>query len=194
MVAKKILLIDDEEIIRMSLQQDLQDEGYKVDIAENGEPALAMLSNHYDLIITDLMMERVDGITVLEKAREANPQQAVFILTGYGELDSAINALRLGATDYLLKPYNYDELMLRIKNCLANQELRKKITFYEKILPVCCDCRKIRDDDGCKPGEGEWLTMEQYFHLKMDIKSSHGYCPECYQKEIAAIEKLGKLP
>ncbi len=184
MTAAKILLIDDEEIIRLSLQQDLQDEGYEVDTAEDGEPALEMFGNGYDLIITDLMMEGVDGMTVLKKAREANPQQAVFILTGYGELDSAINALRLGAADYLLKPYHYDELLLRVKNCLENQELRKRITLYEDILPICSSCKNIRDDENCEPGLGKWLTMEQYFYRKMDLKPSHGYCPECYKKEM----------
>lgn len=187
MIAPKILLIDDEEIIRLSLQQDLQDEGYEVDTVEDGKPALEMFGNGYDLIITDLMMEGVDGMTVLKKSREANSQQAVFILTGYGELNSAINALRLGAADYLLKPYKYDELLLRIKNCIENQELRKKVTLYEDILPICCDCRKIRDDEGCESGAGEWLTMEQYFHQKMDLKSSHGYCPECYEKGMNII-------
>lgn len=189
MITQKILLIDDEKIIRLSLQQDLQDEGYEVDTAKDGEPALAMFANNYDLIITDLMMEGVDGITVLKKAREVNPQQAVFILTGYGELDSAINALRLGAADYLLKPYNHEELLLRVKNCLDNQELQKKIQFYESVLPVCCTCQKVRDDEGVEHGTGKWFSMEKYFHKKMNIKSSHTYCPECYQKEMNLLAK-----
>ena len=189
MTAQKILLIDDEEIIRLSLQQDLQDEGYEVDTAEDGKPALAMFTNGYDLIITDLMMEGVDGMTVLKKSREANPQQAVFILTGYGELDSAINALRLGAADYLLKPYNHDELLLRVKNCLENQELLKKITFYEDILPICCVCHKIRNDKGVGHGEGEWSNIEKYLHQKMGVRPSHTYCPDCYQREMDLVEE-----
>ncbi len=190
MTTPKILLIDDEEIIRLSLQQDLQDEGYEVDTAEDGEPALKMFANGYDLIITDLMMEGVDGMTVLQKSRQANPQQAVFILTGYGELESAINALRLGAADYLLKPYNLEELLLRVKNCLANQELQKKVKLYENILPICCECKKIRDDDGKEPGSGEWLSLEHYLHLKAGVELSHSYCPECYRKRMAELDKL----
>ncbi len=192
MTAKKILLIDDEEIIRLSLQQDLQDEGYEVDMAADGETAVMMFNRGYDLIITDLMMEGMDGLAVLQKARENDPHQAVFILTGYGELSSAIDALRLGAADYLLKPYNYEELLLRIENCLEKRELRKKVTLHEGILPICCDCRKIRDDEKCAFGEGEWLTLEQYFHRKTDIKLSHSYCPECKEKCLLQIEKMGR--
>ncbi len=190
MTAEKILIVDDEKIIRVSLQQDLQDEGYMVDTAKDGETAIKMFDKKYDLIITDLMMEGVGGIEVLKSAREINPHQAVFILTGYGELDSAINALRLGAVDYLLKPYNYEELLLRIANCLEKSELQEKIRFYEDILPICCECGKIRDDDGCERGAGEWLSVEQYFYRKMNLKSSHGYCQECGQKQLDEIQQL----
>lgn len=188
MTAEKILIVDDEEIIRMSLQQDLQDEGYLVETAEDGVAAIKMLERGYELIITDLMMEGVDGIEVLKKAREGNPQQAVFILTGYGELDSAINALRFGAVDYLLKPYNHEELLLRIANCLEKMELQRKIRFYEDILPICCDCGKIRDDEGCERGTGEWLSVEKYFYRKMNLRASHGYCEECGQKHLDEIQ------
>ena len=192
MISKKILLIDDEKIIRLSLQQDLRDEGYEVETAADGETGVAMFDREYDLIITDLMMEGMDGVEVLQRAKEKDPYQAVFILTGYGELKSAINALRLGAADYLLKPYNYEELLLRIQNCLEKQELRKKISLYENILPICCDCRKIRDDEKCGFGKGEWLSMEQYFHQKMNIMPSHGYCPECAEKFFQEIEQKGR--
>jgi len=192
MTIKKILLVDDEDIIRLTLQQDLQDEGYAVDTAADGKTAVTMLDKGYDLIITDLMMEGVDGIALLETARKNDSQQAVFILTGYGELNSAINALRLGAADYLLKPYNYEELLLRIENCLDKQELRKKVKFYEDILPICCDCKKIRDDENNEFGKGEWLTTEEYFYRKTDFKLSHSYCPECKKKCLRQIEEMGR--
>ena len=190
MAEEKILIVDDEEIIRVSLQQDLLDEGFIVDIAEDGNTAIGMLDTKYDLIITDLMMEGIGGIEILKAAREKYPQQAVFILTGYGELDSAINALRLGAADYLLKPYNYEELLLRIGSCLEKRELQRKITLYEDILPICCECGKIRDDEGRERGTGEWFSVEQFFHKKMNLKSSHGYCDECGQKQLDAIRKF----
>jgi len=190
MAEGKILIVDDEEIIRVSLQQDLLDEGYHVDIAEDGKTAIGMLDTKYDLIITDLMMEGIGGIEILKTARERYSQQAVFILTGYGELDSAINALRLGAADYLLKPYNYDELLLRIGSCLEKRELLRKIKLYENILPICCECGKIRDDEGHERGAGEWFSVEQYFHKKMNLKSSHGYCDECGQRQLDAIRKF----
>ena len=189
MAEENILIVDDEKIIRVSLQQDLLDEGYIVDIAEDGETAIGMLDKKYDLIITDLMMEGIGGIDVLKTAREKYPQQAVFILTGYGELDSAINALRLGAADYLLKPYHYEELLLRIGNCLEKRELQRKIKLYENILPICCECGKIRDDEGCERGTGEWFSVEQFFHKKLNLKPSHGYCDACGQRQLDEIKK-----
>ena len=161
-----------------------------VDIAEDGETAIRMLDRKYDLIITDLMMEGIDGIAVLRSARELNPKQAVFILTGYGELDSAINALRLGAADYLLKPYNHEELLLRISSCLEKRGLQRKINLYEDILPICCECGKIRDDEGRERGTGEWFSVEEYFHKKLNLKPSHGYCEECRQKQLDEIRRF----
>lgn len=192
MMIKKILLVDDEDIIRLTLQQDLQDEGYEVETAADGKTAVTMLDKGYDLIITDLMMEGMDGIALLETARKNDPHQAVFILTGYGELNSAINALRLGAADYLLKPYKYEELLLRIENCVDRHELRRKVELYEDILPICCDCKKIRDDEKCEFGKGEWITPEEYFYRKTDLKLSHSYCPECKERCLRQIEEMGR--
>lgn len=192
MAEENILIVDDEDIIRVSLQRDLLDEGYVVDIAKDGKTAIGMLDKKYDLIITDLMMEGIGGIDVLQTAREKYPQQAVFILTGYGDLDSAINALRLGAADYLLKPYHYEELLLRIESCLEKRELQKKIKLYENILPICCKCGKIRDDEGCERGTGKWFSVEKYFHQKLNLKSSHGYCDDCGKKQLDEIKKYQK--
>lgn len=138
------------------------------------------------------MMEGIGGIEVFKTAREKYPQQAVFILTGYGELDSAINALRLGAGDYLLKPYNYEELLLRIGSCLEKRELQRKIKLYENILPICCECGKIRDNEGCERGRGRWFSVEQYFHKKLNLRSRHGYCDDCGKRKLDEIKEYQK--
>lgn len=115
----------------------------------------------------------------------------VTILTGHATIGTAIEALRLGASDYLLKPYEKDEMFLRVENCLKKLELQRKVKLYEDILPVCCKCNKIRDDTGKMHGEGEWMNMAAYMEEKARIKVSHGYCKECYddvQKEIDKLE------
>ena len=188
MKSKAILLVDDEALILESLGRDLKIEGYGITTAENGERAIAIMKNkQFDLVITDLMMEGLDGIKVLKQAKKIDPVLPVIILTGYGDLTSAIDALRLGADDYLLKPCDIDELLFRISNCLEKQEIKRKIKLYEDILPVCSVCKKIRDDTGKEPGKGEWMTVEEYIERKAGVLFSHGYCKECYEDALKDI-------
>ena len=187
----KILIIDDEVLIRESLQADLNHVGYETGTADNGEAALAELDqDNYDLIITDLMMDGISGIELIGMVKEKDPTLPVIIITGYGELGSAIEALRLGTVDYLLKPYNTDELMLRINNCLEKRELQKKINAYENILPVCCECKSIRDDRGKEPGSGDWFSMEDYLQQTIGVKLSHTFCDKCMQKQREEMTEL----
>ncbi|MEA1923365.1 MAG: response regulator [Pseudomonadota bacterium] len=189
----RVLIVDDENSIRISLADELEDEGYSVTTAASGEEAFTILKeNDFDLIITDLIMEGIGGIEVLKKAKTLDPVISVLILTGYGNLETAIAALRLGADDYLLKPCEIDELLLRVKRGLEKREMQKKIALYENIIPVCAGCKKIRDDDGREPGSGEWLQMEAYIIRKTGVQPSHGLCPECAEKMRAELDSIGK--
>lgn len=202
-----ILLVDDEEIIRKTVSTDLKDKGYNVTAVESGEEVLKALQKaedkganersgerpfSYDLVITDLKMELIDGIQVLKAVKEISPETMVIILTGYGNLRSAIDALRLHADDYVLKPCNIEELDFRIAHCLERREFQRKVKLYEKILPVCCVCKKIRDDTGIRHGTGKWMDMEVYIRDKAGVDVSHGYCPECAEKTLreAGITKI----
>ena len=188
MKKKIILLVDDEEIILKSLSRDLRTEGYDVITAENGESAIAELKNKdFDLVITDLMMEGLDGMQVLKQAKKSALDLPVIILTGYGKMSSAIDALRLGADDYMLKPCNVGELFFRVSNCLKKNELMKKIKLYEDILPICSVCKKIRDDTGKEHGKGEWMSVETYIKSKTGVLFSHGYCNECGKAALNGI-------
>jgi len=190
MSKKTILLVDDEPIIRKTLAGKLKDEGFTVLTAENGDKALAFLSTtRIHLVITDLMMEGMNGIQVLEGVKAKSPETAVIILTGYGDLTSAIDALRLGADDYLLKPCDLNELLFRMNKCLEKQELKQMVQIYEEILPICLDCKKIRVDGGSNSGEGNWIPVDQYLTKKAGKSMSHGYCPECGEKFLESIEK-----
>lgn len=174
-----LLLVDDEESIRFSVGKQLEKEGYRVSTAESGKKAIEMIGEkHFDIIITDLMMDGVDGIEVLEKTRELHPDTPVMILTGYGSLSTAVEALRLGAFDYLQKPCDKNELLLRTNRCLDFLKLQRKIKTYEQILPVCSVCKKIRNDDGREPGTGVWMEPDVYLDKKTEIVTSHGYCDE----------------
>lgn len=193
MLHKTILLVDDEAIIRKTLAGKLSDEGYTVLTADGGPAALAYLATtRINLVITDLMMEGMNGIQILEEVKAKNAETGVIILTGYGDLTSAIDALRLGADDYLLKPCDLNELLFRMNKCLEKQSLKQMVKIYEEILPICLGCKKIRDDSNTEHGKGQWLPADQYLAKKSGKNMSHGYCPDCGQEFLESIEKLIK--
>lgn len=188
MQRKTILLVDDEQIIIDSLFRELTCDELKFDVvrATSGMEAIAQIdSNGFDLVVTDLQMPGIDGFQVLKAAKQKDAQTMVIILTGYADLDAAIDALRLGADDFLQKPCDTDELLYRISNCFVKQDLQKKIAFYEDILPICSYCRKIRDDHQGVHGEGNWYSLEEYFSQVQGVHISHGCCPDCFAKEMA---------
>jgi hypothetical protein len=73
-------------------------------------------------------------------------------------------------------------MMFRVKNCLEKQELTRKIFLYQKILPMCCVCKKIRDDSGRQLGTGDWITIEKFIHEQADLDITSSYCPDCAKK------------
>jgi len=189
----EILVVDDEESIRTVLRLDLEQLNYGVDEAGSGKEALEILKNiHYDLMITDLKMEGMNGQELMQKVKKIRPELMVIMLTGYASLDSAIGALRLGASDYLRKPYDKSELIIRISKCFEILEMNKKVKLYENILTVCCVCGQFQDDTGKAPGEGEWLRPEVYLSRRAKVEPSHSYCPECFPKEKQKIAEFRK--
>lgn len=123
-MAERILIVDDEEIIRDSISFILMKENYEVSTAKNGKEALMMhLENPYDIVVTDLEMPEMKGIELLDRIRQATPETFVIIITAYGSLDSAVSALRLGAFDYIIKPIDFDDLLFRIKKILIHKNL-----------------------------------------------------------------------
>ena len=187
----RILLVDDDIFILTGIAKDLESEGYNITTAENGSRAIELLKAHdFDLVITDLVMDAVDGIQVLSFAKQHNPDTMVIILTGYGDLNSAIAAIRSGADDYMLKPCEPEEMYFRVSRCIERIELKNRVKSYENILPVCCVCKSIRDDSGGDPGQGRWMSVEKYIHskAKMDITST--YCPDCARKAMETIDDV----
>jgi DNA-binding response OmpR family regulator len=126
---------------------------------------------------------------VLKRSKEIDPTIIVIILTGYGDMLSAIEALQNQADDYVLKPCESAEMFLRVERCLEKHELARRINLYQKILPICCVCKKIRDDTGRERGRGPWVPVEQFMHeqARLDITSS--YCPECAQRSLQQFKK-----
>lgn len=127
----KILVVDDEPGVLTTVQAVLQREGYDVDAAGDGASALAAIGHtHYDLVLTDLKMPDVDGLAVLAEVRKRSPQTVTVIMTGFGSLGSALEAVQLGAYEYLLKPTEVSELKQAVERSLERKRLSEIDTLY----------------------------------------------------------------
>jgi two-component system response regulator AtoC len=124
----KILVVDDEELIRWSLTENLRAEGHEVLTAETGEEGLEITKAEMpDLIVLDYRLPGMDGLEVLRRIKEINANQLVIMMTAFGAVDKAVIAMRLGAYDYLNKPFNQDELKLSIAKALEATRLRREV-------------------------------------------------------------------
>ena len=175
-----ILLVDDDVIITTAIGANLEEEGYEVTTANSGEEAIKLLHDgSFDLVITDLMMTPMDGIEVLKETKKIDPDIMVIVLTGFGDMTSAIRALQLNADDYMLKPCEMEEMFFRVSRCLKKMEFKRKIKIYEHILAVCCVCKRIKVDKG----ENErWISLEEYMQENAHMEVTSVYCPECQEK------------
>lgn len=121
-----ILIVDDEEGLREGLSKLLEDEGYTVECAEDGEKAIEIVrSTHIDLMLTDMRMPGMSGIELLKQVRKIREEIGVIILTGYGEIESYIEAMNFGAMEYVSKPFKVNELKFivsKILNQSANSQ------------------------------------------------------------------------
>jgi DNA-binding NtrC family response regulator len=123
-MSESLLIVDDEEIIRESLSFVLKKEGYRVQEAANGRKALDLIREEsFDIVLTDLEMPEMKGIELLENITQLSPETLVVIITAYGSIDTAIAALRMGAVDYILKPVEFDELLVKVKRIIADRQL-----------------------------------------------------------------------
>lgn len=125
-MSKSILIVEDEEVLRQSLAELLGDEGYEVHQAGDGKEAYDyILKQPADLILSDIRMPNMDGVELLGKLQQTAPQTPVIILTAYGTVESAVTAMRSGAHDYLLKPINFDDVLLKVERALEYGELTR---------------------------------------------------------------------
>jgi DNA-binding NtrC family response regulator len=141
----KLLIVDDEEMALTNLEHILKKQGYEVVTAGSGPKGLdAVRTNQFDVVLTDLRMERVDGMKILEESRRLNPSCEVIMITGYATVDSAIEAMKKGAYHYVAKPYRIEE----VRKVVA--EAVEKIHLREENLQLKADLKKIREGGGTK--------------------------------------------
>lgn len=131
----KILVVDDEKNMREVLKIFLKGEGYDVSVADGGESAIEAIKKHiFSLVITDLKMPRVSGFDLLKVIKDSSPETIVIIITAFGSPESAVEAMKLGAFDYIQKPFKNNDIRLVVKNALDKQTLQKDVALLKEQL------------------------------------------------------------
>jgi len=161
-----ILVIDDEKAIRKTLHDILSYEGYQVEEAADGEQGLTMFKNKtYDAVLCDIKMPKIDGIEWLSKAREINPDVPIIMISGHGNIETAVDAVKKGAFDYISKPPDLNRLLITLRNALdktslvaETRVLRKKVYNLQEMIGESAAMQKIRETiDKVAPTEARVL-------------------------------------
>ena len=150
---RTILIVDDEKAIRKTLSEILSYEGYKIDDAENGEEALKKLKEKsYDVVLCDIKMPKVDGLEFLEKSKKINPDVPIIMISGHGTIETAVEAVKKGAFDYVAKPPDLNRLLITIRNALDKQSLvtetkvlKRKVSRVQEMIGESNALKKIKD-------------------------------------------------
>jgi len=143
-MAEKLLIVEDEDTLRESLKRVFVREGYEVDVAQDAESALKTLEGMtYDLIVTDIILSGINGIELLKRYKEQNPEQLVIVMTAFASLETAVEALRGGAYDYIIKPVIHEEIKRIVRNALKERSLKAENTMLKKQIVELYDFDSI---------------------------------------------------
>ena len=144
MIGSRILLVDDEFVFTTNMSKLLENRGYRVTAVNSGDSAIKCLEeNDFDVVVLDLKMPGMDGITTLKEIKKLGLFTETLILTGHGSIDTALDAVRLGAYDYLTKPCESDDLVAKIEGAWGKKEEEEKKDIQEKIQKVVESPRSV---------------------------------------------------
>ncbi len=201
----RILIVDDEAAMRESLKDWLMEDGYEVNSAESGEAAVKMAAErNWDIVLLDLKMPGMDGIETLERIKEINPDAEVLMMTAYATVDTAVQAMKDGAFDYLVKPFDPDEVEIQIKKIVEHKDLvvqnillRKKLEekyHYDEIIGKSDAMQEVFElIDRVAPTDSTVLiTGESGTGKELIAQAIHGNSTRCYMPFIAV--SCGALP
>jgi two-component system response regulator HydG len=132
-VANAILIVEDNESLRAGIRVSLEESGYSVQEASTGEEAVQKLeTDPFHVVVTDIRLGDLTGVDILKKAKEVNSETEVILMTAYATVETAVQALRLGAFDYIQKPFELEQLKHRVRTALKMRRMRGELTFYQK--------------------------------------------------------------
>ena len=145
---ERLLIVEDEETLRESLKRVFQREGYQVVAVGSAETARELFEEEsYDLIVTDIILPGITGIELLKRVKEVHPEQIVIIITAYASLETAVETLRAGAYDYIVKPIIHEEIKQIVKNALRQRALQKENILLKKQMGGSYDLSRIVGDN-----------------------------------------------
>jgi len=155
----RILIIEDEKSMREVLKILLEEEGYEITVASNGREGIDYIENDiFDLVVTDIKMPKADGFEVLKKVKELSPSTIVIMITAFGTTESTIEAMKLGAYDYIYKPFKIDEIRLVIQKAFEKKNLSEELSLLREKVKSSCGLENIV---GKSPKMQELFTMIQ---------------------------------
>lgn len=179
MTQHNVLIIDKDSQALFAVSRILEKTGFNVTMAISGISGMEFIkSSSFSLILSEVFLDDADGLSILEAARNATPDTMVVFQTAANDPVLREKAFRLGADDYLFKPYQSEELLFRVKKCIENREIRRRLKRRNSYVIGCCVCKKFRiDGDGT--GRSKWVEIEDFMNTEMNIPLSSTYCPEC---------------
>ncbi|TFH46653.1 MAG: response regulator [ANME-2 cluster archaeon] len=152
---KNILIIEDNEEMRQILVKILTKEGYIVDSAENGKIGIEkIMEKDFDVVLTDIIMPALGGMDVLQEIKRVKPKIRVIMMTAFGTIENAVEAIKVGASDYITKPFKKDEVQIKIRRVFAELELEENITILDSKMikaisnPIRKDTVKLLGREG----------------------------------------------
>ena len=185
----RILVAEDEGVSRVVLSTKLKDLGHEVIEAHDVTEAwVRYQEEHARIIITDWIMPGMDGgdLCELVRGKVDKPYTYIIVLTSLSGKGSYLEAMQAGADDFLTKPVDMDELAARLVVAERVLALQTEVQLMQSLLPICMDCKKIRDSEASWEDQSSWQDLESYVAEKTDVQFSHGICKDCYEKRFAS--------
>ena len=175
----KILVVDDDTVHRSILITSVKTLGYDVLEANNGKKAWEIYKkDNIPIIISDWLMPNINGLDLcrLIRKNKLNKYTYFIMVTVLEGKRNYLKAIEAGVDDFIIKPFDHEELIARLYVAERILNLQTEVATLSGLLPICCYCRKVRDD------QNYWDHVENYIERHLQAKFSHGICPDCYER------------
>ncbi|MBM4349255.1 MAG: response regulator [Deltaproteobacteria bacterium] len=194
MQEERILVVDDEEVICNVLERRLTREGYSCTTANNGKEALNhFYKNSFSLIISDIKMPEMTGVELLQKVKAIDPKMKMIMVTAYPEIDLAVNAMRLGADDFIIKPADLDLIVMSVKKALESKRLEEEIEAYHNRLEELVEERTAKLQQSYRTLKKAHLDSVKVLAEAIDAKDPYtrGHSDRVKRMSLAIAKKMG---